>query len=182
MFVAIEIGDEPRRKLGRILSKLAHAGAHARWVPAANLHLSLAFLGDTPAGKIASLECLLDEVAAAAEPFPLQLRSLGFFGRKDRPRVVWAGVEPVDGLSLLHSRLSEGLERRGIEIDKRPYRPHITLGRIKSGRGTRELLELIEENAQTDFGQQSVTAIKLFESTLTPAGARHQCLHSADLG
>lgn len=165
-----------------MLSKLARTGAHARWVPAANLHLSLAFLGDTPAGNIASIKELLEEVAAAVEPFPLHLRSLGYFGRKGRPRVVWAGVEAVDGLLLLQSRLSEGLELLGIETDKRPYRPHITLGRIKSGRGRECLLEFLEENAQTDFGQQSVAAINLFESTLTPAGARHQSLHSADLG
>jgi RNA 2',3'-cyclic 3'-phosphodiesterase len=221
LFIAIGLGDEVRRNLQRALARLKSSGAHARWTPTENLHLSLIFLGDVPVPRQAKLSAIeaqaqtrpapslgvgaearstggacgaglydgdklgrvlsaLDWVAARTEAFELAVSGLGAFGRPGRPRVVWAGVADCKPLLRLHADLSASLQAElGVEPERRAYTPHITLGRVKSSRGCQSLQEEIARQAHSEYGRQRVESVQLFQSTLTPAGARHRLLHNA---
>ncbi|MGE0711851.1 MAG: RNA 2',3'-cyclic phosphodiesterase [Planctomycetota bacterium] len=136
-FWAIELSEEARERLAAAQERLrgAPGGDAVRWTPAAGLHLTLSFLGDVADDRT-------DELAAAARgalppgPLRLELAGLGSFGGA-RPRVVWAGVEGPDLQELvgLADRLQRAMRRLGFPGDRRPYSPHVTLGRVRAPHG-----------------------------------------------
>ncbi len=105
-----------------------HPGA-PRWSSPADLHITLAFLGDVPRARLAGLLSALGPAVAGSAPVTLQLTGAGRFGSR-RPRVLWAGVGgDVAALTALADRLAAAARHAGVPADERPYRPHLTLGR-----------------------------------------------------
>ncbi|WP_268247932.1 RNA 2',3'-cyclic phosphodiesterase [Klenkia taihuensis] len=99
-----------------------------RWSDPADLHITLAFLGEVPGARVAGLLGALGPVAAGAPPATLQLTGAGTFGR--RPRVLWAGVGgDVDVLGALAGRVAAAARHAGVPVEDRPFLPHLTLGR-----------------------------------------------------
>ena len=91
-----------------------------------NFHITLVFIGETAESKLPLITRVLDSVTQ--KPFPLTLGGLGKF---DRPGgdIWWFGVKLNPTLSGLNSYISEELREHGFDIERRSYRPHITLGR-----------------------------------------------------
>ena len=108
---------------------------------------------------------------------------MGSFPHLRRPRVIWIGLEPDDDhLAALYSSLEESLQEIGFPREKRGFRPHLTLGRVRSGRGKGSLVEAIESNAEVDLGYLRIDEVTLFESDLTPQGAIYTALGRYRLG
>ncbi|MBY6205758.1 RNA 2',3'-cyclic phosphodiesterase [Halomonas denitrificans] len=97
-----------------------------RRVPDANLHLTLVFLGDVPADRIDALETLAGTVAATHRPFTLVLDRYGTF---DRARVAWLGGPAVEAGNRLVEDLAAGARDCGLDVERRSWRPHVTLRR-----------------------------------------------------
>ena len=124
LFIAILLSDEMRSSLIGTMHALKQAGIRGSYVPAQNLHLTLAFIGET------------DDTAAVKDvmrtlkykPFRLSLSGLGTFG--DR---LWAGLRGNQGLSAVAKDLRDVLDEAGIPYDKKTFTPHITLVRRMSG-------------------------------------------------
>jgi len=180
-FVAIELDDRVRRRLEEAVSPLRRTGAHVSWVPPDNLHLSLAFLGDIFQDTVQLASSALDEAARGSAPFVFNVSGLGTFGSRRSPRVIWAGVQESRDLAALYGRMADLLRALDLVIDSRPFRPHITLGRVRSGRGRPALLDALAEAGSPGFGEVSVTRVVLMRSTLTPRRAVYSMLHSATL-
>ena len=122
LFLALWPDERVRAALGTLVREFG-AACGGRGVRPANLHVTLAFLGDVPVSRIASIVAALDGVRA--EPFALELDSCGYWRHN---RIVWAGVkECPDVLSELVKRLERGLVGAGYRLTQRPYVPHITL-------------------------------------------------------
>ena len=123
LFFGLSLNEEARLSLARAASALRlHKG---RLHPPENYHLTLAFLGMTPAEAVGPLLRL--GALAMREPFQLALApDMGSF--KDGT-ILWAGVEPSAPLMALQGRLSAMLRENGFPVGDEPYRPHITLGR-----------------------------------------------------
>src|SRR5574341_2282955 len=94
-FIAIDLDDATKRALGALQSKLKQElGTNAvRWVAPANIHLTLKFLGDVDATKVAALERAAAEACAGIPPFVLRLSGVGAFPNVTRPNNVWVGVQ-----------------------------------------------------------------------------------------
>ncbi len=180
LFIGIPINDDVRQRLTELRDALKRTRAHVGWVPPRNYHLSLAFLGDTPREMVADLGEALDD-AAQCEPFPFAVTRIGSFGSRRSPRVIWAGVEAPDVLTTLYEKLRDNLEALGLDTDSRPFRPHITLGRVRSSRGRSELVEGLERVADTVFGDVTTARIHLYRSVLQPGGSVYTVLHEAGL-
>lgn len=177
-FIACDLGDAIVGELSRCQERLKTVGAHIRWIPPESIHLTLAFLGDTLPEQI---ERLAGALKPTTEPFKLTCARTGTFGPKRSPRIIWAGIKNSPALSALHDEINTVLAATGFEIEARPYKPHLTLGRVKSTRNVEQLLELLNEENDTGFGIVQINEIILYQSTLTPQGAQYAPLHRFSL-
>lgn len=181
-FIAIDIGDEMRERLDELQRKLKKVHANVRWVKLKSVHLTLAFLGDVPPEKIDPLKAALDHTCRGIRCFELKVTGTGTFGRSGHPRVIWAGIGENPDLLTLQKKISDSLLAVEVDIDRKPFFPHLTLGRVKAvDRHIPSLLKKLENYAVTDFGSISASGVELMKSDLTPRGADYAVLHSSPL-
>lgn len=180
-FAAIDLPDEVKAALDEVGSTLAGGTSPGavRWVKPGLLHLTVRFLGDTAVSQLPAVTAALDEVAAAHAPLAMTLSELGCFPNRRRPRVIWAGVRgDVTAAKALKKAVDEALVPLGWEMEDRPFRTHITLGRVKDNRAARDL------DWETPLPELAfpVTAVHLIESQLTPDGPIYTIRHTSPLG
>lgn len=187
-FVAIALDQALHSALARVEDSLkaqAPAGA-VKWVPAENIHVTLKFLGDIPAGRIEEVKGALEAALAGVPPFAFDVQGLGCFPNPRRPRVLWVGIdEPTHALLHLQARVEEELAKLGFAPEDRPFSPHLTLGRVRREArpsDLRVLGQLIEEAKVGRLGRQEVRSLSLFRSDLRPAGAVYTPLAVVPLG
>ncbi|MFC2023256.1 RNA 2',3'-cyclic phosphodiesterase [Chloroflexota bacterium] len=187
-FIAIELGQELRERLRGLQRRLDDqvAPRSVRWVRPEGIHLTLKFLGDTPLHRVDEVKEALSLAAAEARPFSFTVGGLGCFPNSRQPRVVWVGLQEVTG-NL--SRLQQSVEARtaplGFPTERRPFRPHLTLGRVNrraSKSEVREIGEIVATSAIGTVHQVGVEAVSYIQSDLLPSGAVYTTLHEAHLG
>lgn len=172
-FIAIELPPAVKTELGRVAEGLGAGlprGA-VRWVRPAQMHLTLRFLGDTPAERLPDVGRALDAAAATQSPFALRLDGVGCFPNRRAPRVVWVGLAAPDGgesapLLALKAALDGALTPLGWPPEDRPFRAHLTLGRVKDEGAVRG----VEWAADVPPLAVPVAALHLIESDLRPDG------------
>jgi 2'-5' RNA ligase len=181
-FVAIEVNEEVRAALTDTQRKLKKSDAHVSWVKAENIHLSLAFLGDIFPRQVKGMSESLDEIGETCGSFAMEVAGVGSFGAAQKPRVIWAGIEePPEELIEIQGYVATAAEGLGIPVDKRPFRPHITLGRVRSGRNVDALTSAMASVKNTRHGSVEVRRILLMRSVLKPQGAEYSILHETAL-
>jgi RNA 2',3'-cyclic 3'-phosphodiesterase len=172
-FIAIPIPEPIEKKLVRRQSELTPKVTGCRWTSGLPFHITLAFLGDVRNNDLNAL-CLA--VASAVEsfgPFELQLEGLGAFPSEEKPRVIWAGVTPPNPNALLDLReaVVESAARVGYRTDDPRFHPHVTLGRIKSERGSVcDLTRVVERGREWSLGSFSVSEVVTYASTFEEGG------------
>ncbi len=178
-FVALAFDADARSALTRATALLQREpwAEGVRWVPAANLHLTLRFLGDiaqeTVPGVLDALSARLDRI----EPFGCALDSVALFPTRARPRAISAGLTEANALGELALMVEEAVVRAGHAPETRGFRAHITLGRLR--RRAERKIDLAVELEQTPV---AVREIVLLKSTLDPGGARYSVLGRIALG
>jgi 2'-5' RNA ligase len=169
-FVAVDI-EEPRLKsaLLRAQAALIATGADIKAVEEENIHITLKFLGEIPEERTARVAELVRKIAF--KPFILNFHGVGVFPSPSRPSVIWAGVsgEAAEMLTVF-TELEKGLTALGFEPERRPFRPHVTLCRVRSGRNRVQLTEAVKQMGDETFGPQRVEHIRLKRSALTRSG------------
>ncbi len=184
-FTAVPLQPEIRKSLIECSNKLQSLPLRAAWTPPERLHITLTFHGELPAEWITKLIPWLEQMVAAKNPFRVSIRGIGVFGRPFSPRVLWAGIEQGrEQLVDLQRNVAEAALTAGIELEKRPYHPHITLGRIRravSPGDRRELQKLLQDFEHREFGSQPVHCITLMHSELASQGVRHAMLRTFNL-
>ncbi|MFX0169176.1 MAG: RNA 2',3'-cyclic phosphodiesterase [Candidatus Hodarchaeota archaeon] len=179
-FVAVEVDDpDVLRNIQKKQRELASSRARLKLVEPENLHFTLHFLGNVDSDRIALLEEILQGIRG--EPFDVELVGLGSF-RPQRPRVVWIGCGiGADHLVQHQKFLGNQLRRNGFSVESRRYSPHLTIARVKSGENREQLMKVVQDHANYDFGKFQVTHIKLKKSTLTPRGPIYEDLAVKEL-
>jgi 2'-5' RNA ligase len=180
VFTALPVTEPAREQVVGLLGSLRRTAWPVRWVGEVGLHLTLKFLGEVPQERAGAIEEALRFAAEGTGPLPLRLNELGAFPTANRPRVLWVGVETPPGLELLQDRVERRLAEIGFPPEGRPFRPHITLGRVRGG-------QRLPPRGFEDFGGRFEPApfladrLVLYESVLTPAGPRYEALATLDL-
>ena len=172
-FLAIDPPEEIRREIGRIQNRLKKTvRGDIRWVRPESIHLTLKFFGDIRPEVIESISAVAGKAATEVGPFELAIGGTGVFPDMNRPRVVWLGMDgEVERLASFQKGLERALAEIGFPAEARPFRPHLTLGRIRSPKGPSGLAEALEQ-AKMDAGAKfTATGLCLFKSDLTPRGA-----------
>jgi 2'-5' RNA ligase len=176
IFIAIktEAGPELQKTLATFRSVLG--AERIKWVDPVNIHLTLAFLGDTEEGRIKSLSVMLTERCRDFGKFSFQIIGTGVFKSLRDPRVIWIGVESSDKLNKLNEQIVEGLKENGSQLEERLFRPHITIGRIKSLKDAENLKMLVGRYENKVIQTVDVREVILYESILMPTGPLYKSL------
>ncbi len=181
-FIAIEIEDNLKNKVGDFIHQMKRLNAPVRWIPPPGIHLTLKFLGEISEAQAVEVSAMLDTIVRLQTVFSLHIAGVGTFPvRSSHPRVIWAGISQEAPLSALHTDLEKVLLKAGFPSEKRAFNPHLTLGRVKSNRGIKPLVQALQDNALWVFGSMPVNRIILFKSDLMPSGAKYSQIHSVDL-
>lgn len=132
LFVALPLPEGVRGPLTGYLAHCEELAPEQRWAPAVNLHLTLHFLGWVEAEAVHRVAAELAAIRRSA--FGLRLGGLGRFGSASRPRVLWIGVAAGrEPLAALAAEAGAACRRVGVAGDERPFNPHLTLCRVRSG-------------------------------------------------
>ncbi len=174
-FIALSLPEEVKAALQSATTDLKKRGMDARWVRPQAMHLTLKFIGEMDEALVPELGAGLERVAGRHEPLALRLNGMGAFPNLRRARVIWAGLagdlEPLAGLAAEIDDVCAGV---GIDVEKRPFKPHLTVGRLKRP----SMIDLKIDLVETAF---TVEKISLFRSELTPHGALYTNLHTSSL-
>jgi 2'-5' RNA ligase len=182
LFVAVGLPPGHRASLAGVCERGRRGGV--RWVGPENVHLTLKFLGDVDEALLADLKAALAAVAAAAEPFALSLKAGGCFPNARAPRVIWIGLaEGAEEAVALAAAVERALEPLGFAREKRPFRPHLTIGRVKDVQaGAPTAANKIERLKEYDVPPATAEAVALIKSTLTPEGSIYEEIGRFRLG
>lgn len=187
LFTAIELPDDWRTSLARLQSELeAVAGGQLRMVRPDLMHLSLVFLGNQPPARLPEIEAALSSAATSAEAFSITMGRPGAFGPPHAISVVWTGLASTPApFQQLHRAISSELDRAGIEFDRKPLVPHLTLGRARRTM-ERTVSTAIHAALQTLGPRQAppaeVREFVLMRSRLSPAGPNYETLGRFPVG
>jgi len=181
-FIAIEIPETIRRSIDDSITALKKSGAEVKWVARENIHLTVQFLGETEESLIPKIKEALDKKLSPYSPFYIRICDVGCFPDRKRPRVIWVGVEESRPLMDLYKDIADAMEGFGYNQEEKAFTPHITIGRVKSGRNMRELLMRLDEVRATRFSDFEVMNITLMKSELKPSGAKYYSLAEIPFG
>ena len=181
-FVAVAISDEIRRGIARLQDDLKKVGAKVGWIAPANIHLTLVFLGNIFQAKVGELGSALDAIAREFEPFRMEVAGAGWFGSAASPRVLWVGIaEPNQPLAALQGRVGEAVQSLDIPVEDRAFKPHLTLGRVRSKHRAVELTSVLGSAKNTAYGSVEIRRLLLMQSHLEHQGVRYSILHESAL-
>lgn len=184
-FIAIELPDEVKQKLGEFEARLKSSQMPwVKWVDPNSIHLTLKFLGDIDIDKIDEITGAMQESARGVSPFSLEVKEVGVFPDIRRPRVAWVGLKgDLNKLLKLQKDLEANLEVLGFAPEGRDFTPHLTLARLQDRATPDERLAFGKLIARSSFeaGNINVESISLMRSQLTRAGAIYTRISSVEL-
>ncbi len=150
------------------LDDLCEGVPHARWLLDNDYHITLSFLGDVPGHRVREL----NEIARTIRrpPFEVALSSVGVFPNRGQPRVLWSGVQSHEPLLALQRTLQTELRNGGFDVDKRKFRPHVTVARVERCR-QEAIFEWLGHNLGFSSDPFKVFRFHLLSSVLTSQGS-----------
>jgi RNA 2',3'-cyclic 3'-phosphodiesterase len=176
LFTAGSLDAEAFGSLERAVDAAAGVAGGPRWAARELWHVTLVFLGEVPEDRVPRLRRELAGVASGVAPFTLRVAGAGTFPRGGAPMVFWAGLDgDTDRLEALVTALRRASRRSGVHVDRKPYHPHLTLGRWRPrDGGTRDVVSALAGYAGPPF---RVGEFTLFRSHLGSA-VRHEPLET----
>jgi 2'-5' RNA ligase len=187
-FVAIELPQNLKPAVLQLIENLQGLPDSdlIRWVKPQAFHLTLVFLGDVDSKRIPDLSSSLQAAASVNLPFQTSLAGMGAFPNWSRPRVLHLEIaDPAGRLTALQHSVQSELEPLGFEPERRPFTPHLTLGRARNGVGRGALERLVQRVQKVGLPGTpawSITDIHLIQSDLRPTGPVYTTLASLRLG
>ncbi len=175
VFFALNLPLTLKQNLGKIVEELRslNRGRTISWVALENLHLTLHFLGNQKEEDISRLIEIARPLADQTVSFRLLTNQFDFFPNPFDPRVIFLAIEDDGSARALAKDLGRVLMENGFQIDQRPWRSHLTLGRIKDQKGACRLGS--QKFPPTVF---EISSFELMESELGPNGSRYRVLAS----
>jgi 2'-5' RNA ligase len=182
-FIAIEIPGDIISKIRELQEGIKVYGLKIRWVRPENIHLTLKFLGDVEADKIGEISEAISKTVEGYTPISLTAKGIGVFPSIRRPRVLWVGLTgQLESLVKLQKTLDENLKVLGFPGEKRPFKGHLTMGRIKAKIDVKKFGDALMEFRNFESETFTADQIVLYKSELKPSGAFYTELASASLG
>ncbi|MBN1849450.1 MAG: RNA 2',3'-cyclic phosphodiesterase [Deltaproteobacteria bacterium] len=179
-FLAFELPPEIKNIINRVSKDLRQSDLNVRWVNVENIHLTIVFMGNIHEKEIPFMSQTIEKVCLRYAPFHVFLKGLGAFPNTRRPRVIWAGLDgDTSKMPFFQKALQKHLRPVGIKEEKRPFKPHLTLGRFKNPGPADSLLDnLIGTYKDLSSSEYSFRELIFFKSDIKPGGAVYTKLGS----
>lgn len=183
-FLAIEPAAEILAAVARLQEKLKREiSGKISWPRPQGNHLTLKFFGNIDLTDVENISAAVKRQAATVPPLMLKVEKMGVFPGLRKPRVLWLGTSgDIERLMLLQNKMEEDFELLGFPRENRPFRAHLTLGRIKDARATAGIDAAMKKHGEFAAGEFRVHELILFRSKLTPQGAIYTKLATFPLG
>ncbi len=182
-FIAVPASDEVRHLVKEVVGSLRWVGADVKWVRPENVHITVKFLGDISRVDADKLGPVLSEALRDTCGFDVTVGKAGTFpGGRKAPRVVWLGLgEGFEALKEVARKVEDACAGLGFEREARPFKAHLTIGRVRRGSG--KLGELAEAVNGIEFKPLKLGAdrVNLTRSRLSPQGPTYTVLESIAL-
>ena len=173
LFAAVPITEPARGQIAQLLARLREPGWPLRLVHDQGLHLTMKFFGEVPPGRLEVIEEAVRAAVPGTGALSLQLAGIGAFPSFQRPRIIWVGLDAPPALELLQDRLERRAEAIGFPLEGTPFRPHVTLARVREGhRLPAGALEGLE--GQYEAVSFLASELVLYESVLGRGGPRYE--------
>jgi len=167
VFLALEIPEEIKEYLGVVKDQLAMRIHGVKWVNEKAQHITLKFFGEQEEKRVSEIGDALSGIERWYDPVAVTLQGIEAFPDRKRARVIVMALEKgVDNIQMIFHDIEDRLSGLDIEKEKRSFRPHITLGRMRI---PGPLLD--RDIVAVDMKGFTVSRMVLFQSTLKPAGA-----------
>jgi len=166
LFIALPI-PSTMRVLLHAMGRSLHG---ARAVPEEQIHLTLRFIGEVETSLLLDIKDQLKQ--AQFSQFQMNIRGVGHFPPRGKPRVIWAGLDAGDPLIRLKRKIDTSLIQSGIPSEGRKFSPHITIARIKNS-SMQRVTDFLAGNAFLEFDRFTAECFHLYSSRLTQKGAVH---------
>lgn len=178
IFAAIQLSDKARRKIGDYINRLrrGHRNLRVGWEKREKLHLTMKFLGDLDEERLEDLHGAVKKTATQIAPFVVDISGTGVFPNPKNPRILWLGIRnPERNLAGLNRVLETECARAGFAREKRAFKPHLTIGRLRQPYHS---TDLVAEHLASNIEPVSFAAgtIAVVESKLQPTGSVYSVL------
>lgn len=181
LFAAVPLPPPARDEVAGVLDRLRRRELPVRWVGDEGLHLTLKFYGEVAPARLEVIQEAVREAGQGTEALPLRLGGLGAFPVPARARVLWLGIEAPAALELLQDRLERRSEAIGFQPEGVPFRPHVTLGRVREGQRCR-LREIEEAAGEYEHVSFLATDLVLYESVAGKGRPAYESRLTLELG
>lgn len=181
-FIAIELPDYVTHTISTVQKHLKSEKMRIKWVIPENIHLTLRFLGDILLDDLDAVAIALEKSVEHIPRFSLYAGGIGAFPGLARPRVIWVGIGgDMDPLRNLYDNLCRNLKTAGIPKEKRKFKGHLTIGRVKGRIDPIKMVEAVREIMEFKTELFPVRQVVLFRSDLKPTGAVYRKLFTAEI-
>ena len=173
-FLAFELPLDIKNTVKAALDQAKQHDLTIKWIPLMNIHLTVVFLGNIKEEDIPAMGKRIQESCQRTAHFHISLDNMGCFPNKRNPRVLWLGLKgEIERMSFFRDELQNQLIPFGITPEKRPFKPHLTLGRFKKPdkRNAFKIGKLIESYQDVNDSEQILPELVQFRSDLKPSGA-----------
>ena len=173
IFIAVKVN--PEETFLKMISSFKSVlfNENIKWINPENIHITLAFLGDTDEELIKDISSMLEKVCGNSGNFELTIRGTGVFRNINDPRIIWTNIVHSEKLVKLTDKILVGLTEMNIKLEDKPFKLHITIGRIKHLKNKETFKKLTEQYQNTELQRLHVTEVILYESILLPQGPKY---------
>ncbi len=186
IFIGIDLDPEVRGRIARFLEGVQGFAPDAKWVQPESLHITLKFIGEQTPEQVDAITERLRRVEGSA--FEIGCAGYGFFPTANAARVFWIGIRTGPDLAALAGKIDAAAAELGVPREDRPFSPHLTLARGGTGRssgspkwrkgdGPNRTFAVLEKRLAAmrdlDFGTMTACEFILYQSQLSPGGAKY---------
>ena len=182
LFLAIHFPEAVRREIATATAPLRECAPELGWTAEDRLHLTLKFLGEQAESRVDALAEALTKTVSQHRELAMTVGGIGAFPNFRRARVVWMGVSQEPRLELLHHDIEVAYDALGCELEGRPFRPHLTLARVRDPLPVERMRDLWRQAKRVGYTTEFVVhSVDLMRSDLSSSGPRYTTLVSAPL-
>ena len=179
LFIAINFSKELLNDISDKTKKLKNVFPDLKWVRPQAMHLTLKFLGETQL-EPTLLKNKLETALSRIDSFTFTTTQVGFFPGERKPRVYYLGITLPEELNQIYKNIEQQFSELGFPKENRPFKPHITLARIKNTNLTAVDIEKLKA-VQFDPYEVFVSAVDIMKSKLNPSGAEYTIVQKCAL-
>jgi 2'-5' RNA ligase len=177
-FISIDLDKNLKNKVAEIEKKIGNLGVDVKFVEPENLHFTIKFLGEVSENEVDEIKKSLKICFKNEVHFKIKISGIGYFGNPKYLRTLWLGIKEGE---MELTKLMKNVNAN-INFGEEERTPHLTIGRMKSGKNRQFLLHFLYENENVNIGEMDVNEVKLKLSTLTKNGPVYNDLESFKLG